>query len=312
MPAVNLRHIEIFHAVMTAGNLTEAARLLHTSQPTVSRELARFEKVIGLTLFERTRGRLHPTVQGLRLFEEVQRSWYGLDRIVSAADSLREFRQGELSIVCLPVFSQSFLPALLEPFLARYPDVNLTIVPQESPLLEEWLSAQRHDLGLTETLATPAGTARHELLSLDEVCVLPAGHRLAEKAVLTPADFQGENYISLSRTDSYRQLLDTLFAEHQVKRRMVVETHSAASICAMVRAGVGISVVNPLTALDYADSGIAIRRFTVSVPFTVSLIKPLHRPASALVDTFSAHLQQGLGAFIDPLERLLTSPVTKA
>lgn len=79
MPAVNLRHIENFHAIMTAGNLTGAARMLHTSQPTVSRELARFEKVLGLTLFERTRGRLHPTVQGLRLFEEVQRSlvWPG-------------------------------------------------------------------------------------------------------------------------------------------------------------------------------------------------------------------------------------------
>lgn len=83
MAAVNLRHIEIFHAVMTAGNLTEAARLLHTSQPTVSRELARFEKVLGLTLFERTRGRLHPTVQGLRLFEEVQRS--GMGWIASSA-----------------------------------------------------------------------------------------------------------------------------------------------------------------------------------------------------------------------------------
>ena len=93
MPAVNLRHIEIFHAVMTTGNLTEAAHMLHTSQPTVSRELARFEKVLGLKLFERTRGRLHPTVQGLRLFEEVQRSRYGLDRIVSAAESLREFRR---------------------------------------------------------------------------------------------------------------------------------------------------------------------------------------------------------------------------
>ncbi|MBX8463314.1 LysR family transcriptional regulator, partial [Enterobacter sp. RIT637] len=268
MPAVNLRHIEIFHAVMTTGNLTEAAQMLHTSQPTVSRELARFEKVLGLTLFERTRGRLHPTVQGLRLFEEVQRSWYGLDRIISAAESLREFRQGELSIVCLPVFSQSLLPPLIQPFLARYPDVNLTIVPQESPLLEEWLSAQRHDLGLTETLVTPAGTERTELLSLDEVCVLPEGHRLASKSVLTPADFHGENYISLSQTDSYRQLLDTLFQEHQVKRRMVVETHSAASICAMVRAGVGIAVVNPLTALDYAASGIVIRRFSISVPFT--------------------------------------------
>ncbi len=79
-----------------------------------------------------------------------------------------------------------------------------------------------------------------------------------------PADFQGENYISLSRTDSYRQLLDALFLEHQVKRRMVVETHSAASICAMVRAGAGISVVNPLTALDYADSGVVVRRCSAS------------------------------------------------
>ncbi|EGS2003946.1 LysR family transcriptional regulator [Enterobacter quasiroggenkampii] len=305
MPAVNLRHIEIFHAVMTTGNLTEAAQMLHTSQPTVSRELARFEKVLGLKLFERTRGRLHPTVQGLRLFEEVQRSWYGLDRIVSAAESLREFRQGELSIVCLPVFSQSFLPMLLQPFLARYPEVSLTIVPQESPLLEEWLSAQRHDLGITETLSSPAGTARTELLSLDEVCVLPAGHRLAGKAVLTPEDFHGENYISLSQTDSYRQLLDTLFAEHQVKRRMVVETHSAASICAMVRAGVGVAVVNPLTALDYAESGIVVRRFSVSVPFTVSLIRPLHRPASALVEAFSEHLQGGLSMLTDRLNKML-------
>ncbi|EKS6153304.1 LysR family transcriptional regulator [Salmonella enterica] len=311
MAAVNLRHIEIFHAVMTAGNLTEAARLLHTSQPTVSRELARFEKVLGLTLFERTRGRLHPTVQGLRLFEEVQRSWYGLDRIVSAAESLREFRQGELSIACLPVFSQSFLPPLLPPFLARYPDVSLNIVPQESPLLEEWLSAQRHDLGLTETLHAPAGTTRTELLTLNEVCVLPCDHPLAAKTVLTPDDFQGENFISLSRLDSYRQLLDTLFAEHQVKRRMVVETHSAASVCAMVRAGAGVSIVNPLTALDYAASGVAVRRFSIDVPFTVSLIRPLHRPTSALVDAFSKHLQTHLSRLVEPLEVIL-GPMTKA
>ena len=299
MPAVNLRHIEIFHAVMTTGNLTEAARMLHTSQPTVSRELARFEKVLGLTLFSRTRGRLQPTVQGLRLFEEVQRSWYGLDRIVSAAESLREFRQGELSIACLPVFSQSFLPPLLQSFLSRYPQVNIQIVPQESPLLEEWLSAQRHDLGITETLHTPAGTQRTELLCLDEVCVLPPGHPLAQKSALTPQDFEGENYISLSRTDSYRQLLDSLFNEYQVKRRMVIETHSAASVCAMVRAGVGISVVNPLTAMDYASSGVVIRRFSVSVPFSVNLVHPLHRPSSALVDAFSSHLIHQLPDIIE-------------
>ncbi|WP_210526024.1 LysR family transcriptional regulator [Pantoea ananatis] len=297
MAKINWRHIEIFHAVMTSGNLTQAATLLQTSQPTVSRELARLERQLSLTLFERVRGRLQPTVQGLRLFEEVQRSWYGLDRIIDAAEGLRQFRQGELSIACLPVFSQSLLPPVCQTFLQRYPDVSLNIIPQESPLLEEWLSAQRYDLGITETQHAPAGTDRQALLTCDEVCVLPQHHRLAQRALLTPQDFAGENYVSLSRTDSYRQLLDALFHEQGVTRRMVMETHSAASVCAMVQAGVGISVVNPLTALDYADSGVVMRPFSVAVPFTVSLVRPQHRPASALVEAFVNHLQQQVARF---------------
>ncbi len=114
MAAVNLRHIEIFHAVMTAGSLTEAAHLLHVSQPTVSRELARFEKVIGLKLFERIRGRLHPTVQGLRLFEEAQTIPVRTGSHCRAAESLR-VSPGELSIACLPVF-RNLLPQPCNPF----------------------------------------------------------------------------------------------------------------------------------------------------------------------------------------------------
>ncbi|UMX62649.1 LysR substrate-binding domain-containing protein [Klebsiella pneumoniae] len=147
---------------MTTGNLTEAAcDAAHLATHGQSRAGAFLRSALGLQLFERTCGRLQPTVQGLRLFEEVQRSRYGLDRIVSAAESLREFRQGELSTACLPVFSQSFLPLLLPPFLSRHPEVSLQIVPQESPLLEEWLSAQRHDLGLTETSRYPRGHRTH-------------------------------------------------------------------------------------------------------------------------------------------------------
>ncbi|CRY37229.1 LysR family transcriptional regulator [Yersinia enterocolitica] len=296
MPAISLRQIEIFHGVMTTGNLTEAALLLQTSQPTVSRELARFEQLVQLKLFDRVRGRLYPTVQGLRLFEEVQHSYYGLDRIKQAAEGIRQFQHAQLSIACLPVFSQSLLPAVCKPFIDRYPEVSLSVIPQESPLLEEWLSAQRHDLGLTENTQTPAGTVRHALMTVNEVCVLPCGHPLQEKAVLTPQDFQGENFISLSVTDSYRQLLDNLFTEQGINRRLVLETHSAASVCAMVREGVGVSIVNPLTALDYigagVNEGVCIRPFSVDIPFTISLIQPIHRPSSSLVDTFIEHLKQ--------------------
>lgn len=311
MPAISLRHIEIFHAVMTTGNLTEAAALLQTSQPTVSRELARCEKLFNLQLFERVRGRLHPTAQGLRLFEEVQRSYYGLDRIINAAAGIRQFEQAQLSIVCLPVFSQSLLPAVCQPFLQHYPEASFNIVPQESPLLEEWLSAQRHDLGITENQHTPAGTDRETLLTLNEVCVLPVAHPLANKAVITPEDFSGLNFISLSATDNYRQLLDALFVERGIQRRMVMETHSAASVCSMVAQGIGVSIVNPLTALDYAAASqetagrVVVRAFSENIPFTVSLIRPQHRPASALVDTFVAHFREEAEKFPARLGRIL-------
>ncbi|WP_413742407.1 LysR family transcriptional regulator [Sodalis sp. RH15] len=291
MAAITLRHIDIFHAVMTTGNLTAAAALLHTSQPTVSRELARFEHLLQLTLFERTKGRLKPTGEGLRLFEEVQRSYYGLDRILGAAQAIRQYRQTQLSVACLPVFSQSLLPEACRTFFQRYPEASLSVVPQESPLLDEWLSAQRHDLGLTENTFTPAGTERQTLMTLNEVCVLPAGHPLSVKDVLTPEDFHHLPFISLSVTDGYRQLLDRLFEQREITRRLVLETHSAASVCAMVRAGVGISIVNPLTALDYAASGVVIKPFSIGVPFTVSLVRPLHRPASSLATQFIHHLQ---------------------
>lgn len=304
MLAITLRHIEIFHAVMTTGSLTQAAAMLYTSQPTVSRELARFEKQCGLHLFNRQRGRLHPTVQALRLFEEVQRSWYGLERIAAAAESLREFHQEELSIACLPVFSQVFLPPMLQPFMQRYPGVSITILPQESPLLEEWLSAQRHDLGITETYNELAGTRHQLLMTLNEVCVLPQDHVLSAKPLLTPEDFHGENYISLSRTDNYRQQLDLLFQRHQIKRRMVLETHNAASVCAMVSTGIGVSIINPLSALEYVKNGLVVRPFSVTVPFTISLVRPLHRPASALTEAFCQHIQQSLPLFLTRLNTI--------
>ena len=82
--------------------------------------------------------------------------------------------------MCLPVFSQSLLPAVCRPFIERYPEVSWRH-PARVAAAGRWLSAQRHDLGLTETTLTPAGTERVTLMTLNEVCVLPTGHPLLVK-----------------------------------------------------------------------------------------------------------------------------------
>ena len=108
--ALTHRHIEVFRALMTAGSVTKAADMLFTSQPTVSRELARMEQSIGFALFERVHGRLRPTLSALTLFDEIKRAYIGLERVASTAASLREFQGGQLSIIALPAFSHSILP----------------------------------------------------------------------------------------------------------------------------------------------------------------------------------------------------------
>ncbi|QEL56454.1 LysR family transcriptional regulator [Chromobacterium paludis] len=290
--SVNLRHIEVFRAVMTSGSVSGAARLLHTSQPTISRELARCEQLLGLSLFERGHGRLRPTQQALQLFAEVERSFVGLERIVSSAAAIRQFAGGQLTIACLPVFAQTLLPAACGRFLQKLPEVGVDISPQESPWLEEWLAAQRFDLGLIEQEQAPAGCQVLPLWQGDELCVMPADHDLTGKRSLAARDFEGLPFISLAPSDAYRQQVDAWFAEEGVSRRQQLSTHSAAAVCAMVRQGLGVAIVNPLTALDEAGRGLAVRPLQRSIPFSLRLVLPQFRPASPLPQQFITCLRQ--------------------
>ncbi|EER58114.1 LysR family transcriptional regulator [Acidovorax delafieldii 2AN] len=142
------------------------------------------------------------------------------------------------------------------------------------------MSAQRFDLGLGEQTATPPGTQAEVLLTLDEVAVLPSGHTLAKRPVLGLGDFAGLPFVSLSVDDPYRRQIDALFAQAGVQRALRVETHSAAAVCAMVQQGLGVAVVNPLTALaavQGSGGALVLRRLAFSVPFSVSMVRPLFR-----------------------------------
>ena len=295
------RHIEVFRAVMTAGSVTGAADLLHSSQPTASRELARLESLLGYALFERLQGRLRPNARALALWDEVQRSWQGLERVVDRAVALGRSDAVQLSVLCLPALAHALLPGAAARLLQACPHARLSVTPQESPLLKEWMSAQRFDLGLGEQTATPPGTQAEVLLTLDEVAVLPAGHALAMRPVLGLDDFAGLPFVSLSADDPYRRQIDALFAQAGVQRQLRLETHSAVAVCAMVQQGLGVAIVNPLTALagvNGAGGGLELRRLAFSVPFSVSMVRPLFRAPLPEVAPMVAALRQEATALL--------------
>ena len=283
------RQVEVFRAVMASGQVTQAALALHSSQPTVSRELARLEQVLGMQLFERIKGRLRPTLRALALADEVALSYVGLDRITATAAALRTFAQGRLQVACLPALAQALLPEALKLFAATRPEASVSMHPLESPALEAAMTDQRFDLALTERHDAPVACTLRTLLVADEVAVLPPGHVLAAHTRLAPADFEGQPFISLAPADPYRQQIDAVFDAAGVQRRMQIETPSAVSVCALVRQGLGLAIVNPLTALALADTGLLIRPLAMRIPFHVAVVLPQWRAQNPLrADLLSA------------------------
>ena len=304
---MNLTHrqIEVFRAVMVAGHVTRAAEALHTSQPTVSREIARLEQVLGIALFERVKGRLRPTVRALALLEEVELSYVGLERIAATAVSLRDFAQGRLQVASLPALAHALLPDAIRRFVEAQPEAGVSITPLESPGLEVALTEQRFDLGLTERREAPAATELRSLLEVDEVCVLREDHPLAAREVLQPHDFADQAFVSLAPTDPYRQQIDAVFDGAGVRRQLRIESPSAVSVCALVREGLGVAIVNPLTALALRGQGLVMRSLSVSIPFHVAVVLPVWRSENPL----RGALLEGLQAAADALQAKLPEKI---
>ena len=302
------RQVDVFRTVMGTGHVTRAADMLGSSQPTVSRELARLEQVLGLALFDRVRGRLQPTARALALLEEVERSYIGLDRIAATAVSLRQFEHARLALACLPALAHALLPDAARRFMLANPQGGLSITPLESPLLEHALTEQRFDLGLVERREAPAGTRLAPLLQADEVCVLPANHPLLARRVLRPRDFDAQPFISLAPSDPYRQLIDAMFERHAVHRRLAIETASAVSVCSLVRQGLGLAIINPLTALELAGPDLHVRSLSESIPFHVGLVTPELRTVNPARERFEAVLEAAARATQTRLRRLARMP----
>ena len=297
-PNITHRQLAMFRAIMLHSHLGRAAETMNSSQPTLSRDLARLEQLLGFALFDRVSGRLRPTQRALALMEEVERSFVGLEHIARRAVELRTRTTGRLRIACLPALAHALLPQALVHFYRTHPHTRVSIVPLESPWLEQALSEQRFDLGVGETTEPPTGVVLTPLMQMNEVAVLPANHPLCRKRLLRATDFSGQIFVSLAEGDPYRQAIDAMFAQANVQRAMVLETASAVAVCAMVQQGLGVAIVNPLTAAAMAGPALVVRALQADISFRVSLLLPQLAAPHPLRDSLVTALHQTCDAMV--------------
>lgn len=286
------RHIEVFYTLMTTSTITAAAKALFSSQPTISRELARIENIAGFLLFERIKGRLKPTANAYLLFEEIKSSYVGLEKISDLVKNLKENSVSQLSLIAQPAFAHTLIPGACKQFKGTSVGANISILLEDSPFLERKLSNQLFDLGITEKVNAPVDTYIETIYEGNEVCVLPNGHPLLKKKEIEVSDFEGYDFISLSPNDPYRVKLDKMFVENNIKRQHVLETSSATSLCCLVRSGLGVGIINPLTAYDFKGDDVKIRPISFSHLFNISVVVPKYRTLNPLTEIYIDDLKK--------------------
>ena len=101
---MRLRQIEVFHAIYTSGSMTNAAKLLNVSQPSVSKVLAHAEQQLGYPLFDRVKGKLVATPEADRLFGLVSNVFDHVEQLRRVAVNLRASDVGKIRIAATPAF----------------------------------------------------------------------------------------------------------------------------------------------------------------------------------------------------------------
>ncbi|MVW72641.1 LysR family transcriptional regulator [Bordetella sp. 15P40C-2] len=240
---LNLRQIEVFRAIMMAGSISGAGRLLHVSQPAVSRVLALTESRLGYALFERAKSRLTPTPEAVRLYAEVEQVYGGIQRVNDLAIALGESGAGVLRVVCSASYGQRLVPRTLQAMRGRTEKSRVDYRSVTFDELAGYFLTGRADVGLS--MSPPAHPHLHsvKLGRVPIVCIAPPYHPLAQREFVQPKDFRSAQWVGYPAGTPLDMALAPFFGETP-PRPAAVEVHSPVTACAFVLQGLGPALVD--------------------------------------------------------------------
>lgn len=263
---LQLRQIEAFKALIEQGTASRAAAVLHVTQPAVSKLLVHLEEETGLVLFERVKGRLSPTEQGMRLYAEVDRIFAGLRQLEEAVTIIQRNDKRHFAIGVLPALSGAFIRRVTMMFLENCPDVHPAVHPRASNIVADRVAMRQMDVGFTTNLMNNPNLVMTRIIEASLVCIMPKGHHLSALDLITPEDIRGVPFVSFATHNQGRTTskVADVFRACGIALNIVMECETTPTLCEFVSAGLGISLVHPLSIIDMKDR-LDIRRFTPDI-----------------------------------------------
>ncbi|WP_182058229.1 LysR family transcriptional regulator [Pantoea sp. ME81] len=270
---LKLSYLRAWQAVMLTGSITAASERLHITQPSISKQIAALEEVVGFKLFDRrSGGRLVPTAIGLRFYRQAEGMLAGLEQLPVLAEDLLKLGQSRLRVGATPpLMNSALLSQSLADLKKTFPSVRFSIESRPRKDIEEWVANGQIDIGLA---LLPVENPLIEAIPLKNtfvVAVMNCDHDHKNEAYLSPEKIGNENLII-----PYGQLLRILIERSATSAgyslEAFIETSSALTGCKLASEGLGIALCDPFSPTAFSRDSIIVKEWRPEVPLSYGIL----------------------------------------
>lgn len=247
---MRLRYIELFHAVLTTGSLTGAAKLLNISQPAASKALQHAEDQLGFELFSRVRGRLQPTQQALLLRDRIEKIIQDVHDLQRLTTNMSQPESSPLRVTCTPTLAMGLLPEATALLRKTFPRTIVELSTQHSVEMCQSLTLHDTDIGLT-LQDIGHQTLRQKALCRGRVMVIAPPGWWPESELSRPLPIgalASQPMIGIMVRDALGNMLQSHLAQVEPAPQRLVSVQTYQLAHSLVAKGEGLALVDPFTA----------------------------------------------------------------
>ena len=260
-------HYDIFCKVVETGSFTRTAQLLGYSQSAVSQAVKALERELGTTLVNRGKGGVSPTADGESYLPYI-RAISGAERTLARKQQeMQGLENSTIRIGTFTTVSRNLLPQLMQRFKARYPGAQFVLRQGDYNGINQWVREGETDFGFTNR-ETAAGLTARTLYQDEMVAVLPPGHPLAPAQQVTLGQLAAEPFILLD--EGVHSVPLDAFSRQNLTPRIEYKVYDDYSILAMVRQGLGVSILYRLVLPGFGE-GVTVLPIQEAPKRTVAL-----------------------------------------
>lgn len=267
---MTITQLEYIIAVDTYRHFAKAADECFVTQPTLSMQIQKLEESLDVKIFDRSKQPVIPTEVGEEIIRQARKIVQEAKHIHQLVKDRKGILQGELRIGIIPTLAPYLLPMFLQPFLKKYPDINIKVKEMTTDVIIDQLKKGRIDAGVLVTPLQEKSLKEYPLFYEELVAYVSKKNAIFKKTYVLPDDINVEDLWLLEEGHCFRSQIVNLceLKKHSKEfHKFEYEAGSVETLRKMVEISNGVTIIPELATLDLTSKQMGlIRHFKSPAP----------------------------------------------